>query len=399
MNKIEWNNQHEALLKKITKQCDILSEIHRYASRYYERRNKIFGTPLIVLGAVTTTSIFSQSEYQYMFYISGSLSLLTTILSAVGDWLGYKTKMVKHGDASISYEEISLEVNEQITFNRENRRQIDEYMKYVRDTFIKLKKNSQPISIGIYDKFTNSFDHFIKKMKKLDGTEEIKKEDVYVQTSKIFGDLEDPENLREISNFVANERERDRRREKEWEEQNKRNKFLKEVSITPISSSSYLQTPTYLQTPSSSYKTHPYGKRDGENDLANKVEIIITDDNLSDDSNNPHGGKMVLKSIKPSKNRRIRKKKVQKRVKNKVQNKVKNKEQNKVIRNKNKSSKKTQSFEPEFKKKRLKKNIPMTSATNVVSVENNKGLNMVSLSGEVETLISNDITNSIMDKI
>ena len=218
-NNIEWTNQHEALLKKITKQCDILSEIHRYASRYYERRNKIFGTPLIVIGAITTTSIFSQSEYEYMFYVSGSLSLLTTILSAVGDWLGYKTKMVKHRDASISYEEISLEVNEQITFHRENRRPIDEYMKYVRDTFIKLKKNSQPISIGIYDKFTNSFDHFIKKMKKLNGTDEITKKDVYVQTCEILGEWTDIKQLRELSSFVENERERDKRRATEWEKE------------------------------------------------------------------------------------------------------------------------------------------------------------------------------------
>ena len=208
MTRIEWNNNHEILLNKIAKQCSILAEVHKYAARFYEKRSRIFGTPLVILGSVTTSTIFANSSYEYMPYISGAMALAMTVFTSLGNLLSYGDRTILHNKASISYEEIGLDIAEQITYFRENRREIDEYMKYVMDSFIRLKKNSPSISIGIYNKFTQDFDSFISKMKKLDGTnDDVVKTDVFIQVNEISLDRSRSHNIKSFYEIEHDEDE------------------------------------------------------------------------------------------------------------------------------------------------------------------------------------------------
>jgi hypothetical protein len=148
----EWNSDHDVLLKTISKHCLTQSSLHRRSSRYYEKLNKLFGAPLLVLGSVTTSTIFTAIDYEYINYITGSLTLAMTILTSLNSWLDYGDRSALHKTTSNSYEELYMDIEEQLAFYPSNRRLVGEYMKYVRNTFMSKRKSSPNIPLHIIPK-------------------------------------------------------------------------------------------------------------------------------------------------------------------------------------------------------------------------------------------------------
>lgn len=83
-----WDKYNEAFLKRHSKKCKIHSLMHSLTANYYSNLNTYFGIPVVLLGAITSASIFSSANSTntddgtliYRNYINGSLALIVTAL-------------------------------------------------------------------------------------------------------------------------------------------------------------------------------------------------------------------------------------------------------------------------------------------------------------------------------
>ena len=144
-----WNEYHEKLLKKWSSMAKTYSIMHTETSYYYNKWNNRLSVPVILIGAITASSIFTNSgnsvdefENTLWTYINGSLALIMTGLTGVNTFLGTSDKQTKHTTAAFSYTKISMDIDSVISFPREYRKEDPrEFIKSVKLTILEIRKH------------------------------------------------------------------------------------------------------------------------------------------------------------------------------------------------------------------------------------------------------------------
>ena len=100
-----WNEYNEYLIKKWSVMCKTYSIMHSISADYYNKLDRKLGIPVILLGAVSASSIFttSSNSSEIWSYINGCLVLIMTGVSGVSKFLGTSEKFTKHTSASFKY--------------------------------------------------------------------------------------------------------------------------------------------------------------------------------------------------------------------------------------------------------------------------------------------------------
>lgn len=122
-----WNDYHEELLKNWAEMSKTYSIMHSLCANHYAKLDKLLGIPVIILGALTASSIFGTSNYNdqnhfYLNYINGGLALIITALTGVNKFLGSAEKRIKHQTASFKYTSIAMNIDTMLSFSRDKRR-------------------------------------------------------------------------------------------------------------------------------------------------------------------------------------------------------------------------------------------------------------------------------------
>lgn len=156
-----WSKYHENLLKRWAETCKTYSIMHSLCAQYYNKWNKRLGVPIVVLGAVTASSIFSGNENESLIwrYINGSLALVVTALSGVNNFIGTMEKTTKHQNASFKYTKIALDIDTILSFARDARHQTpQQFINSKKTEMLEIRENVPEVLSWVLANYLKKFD-------------------------------------------------------------------------------------------------------------------------------------------------------------------------------------------------------------------------------------------------
>lgn len=161
MTEPPWSKYHENLLKKWAETCKTYSIMHSLCAQYYNKWNKRLGVPIVILGAVTASSIFSGNENESLTwrYINGSLALVVTALSGVNNFIGTMEKTSKHQNASFKYIKIVLDIDTLLTFARNERQHAPrQFINSKKTEILEIRENVPEVLSWVLADYLKKFD-------------------------------------------------------------------------------------------------------------------------------------------------------------------------------------------------------------------------------------------------
>ena len=158
-----WNDYHEELLKNWAEMSKTYSIMHSLCANHYAKLDKLLGIPVIILGALTASSIFGTSNYNdhdhfYLNYINGGLALIITALTGVNKFLGSAEKRIKHQTASFKYTSIAMNIDTMLSFSRDKRR-VDpqDFSSKQKSKILEIRENCPEVIPKIMSSYLNNY--------------------------------------------------------------------------------------------------------------------------------------------------------------------------------------------------------------------------------------------------
>tara|TARA_Y100000389_G_C17430684_1_gene502386 strand:+ start:1072 stop:1758 length:687 start_codon:yes stop_codon:yes gene_type:complete len=167
MNRVQWNEYHEELLINWAQMAKTYSIMHSLCANHYAKIDKLLGIPVIILGAITASSIFGTTNYTendqiYLNYINGGLALIITVLTGVNKFLGSSEKRIKHQTASFKYTSISMNIDTMLSFSKKNRKKnAQEFIKDQKRKILEIRENCPEVIPKIMCNYINKYDKSI----------------------------------------------------------------------------------------------------------------------------------------------------------------------------------------------------------------------------------------------
>lgn len=159
---MSWNRYHENLLKKWSEISKTYNIMHSIAASWYASLDKKLGIPVIIIGAITSSSIFSSSStsnYDMMRYINGTLALIVTALVGVNKFLGANDKQTKHLSASFKYTSIAMNIDTILSFQRVDRiHKPEEFINNMKKELLEIREHSPNLPSWIIKDYFNKLD-------------------------------------------------------------------------------------------------------------------------------------------------------------------------------------------------------------------------------------------------
>ena len=122
----KWDKYHEKLIRKWAEMSKTYSIMHSLSAQYYSTWHKRLGVPVVLLGGIAASSIFSNNhnnpeDTEFWNYINGGITLAMTGLAGISNFLSLEEKTSIHQNASFKYSKISLDIDTLLSFNRNQR--------------------------------------------------------------------------------------------------------------------------------------------------------------------------------------------------------------------------------------------------------------------------------------
>jgi len=177
-----WNIYHEKLLKKWAQLSKTYSIMHSLCATYYSTWNKRLGIPVVIIGGVTASSIFSSNKQssEAWTYINGGLALFVAALSGVSSFIGTAEKTNKHQTASFKYTKIAMDIDTMLSFARHERLQTpQEFIQEKKGDMLDIRENCPEVLSWVMNNYLEKFDKSLTDIKsKINNTTPI---DSYIQ--------------------------------------------------------------------------------------------------------------------------------------------------------------------------------------------------------------------------
>lgn len=133
------------LLRCWSETCKENGALHREASIKKHRLSQMINLPVIVISAVTASSIFSATAEdgdETWRYINGTLAAVVTVLSSTARFLKLDERSERHRQASISYNDLYSLIDSQVASESISDDQLEE----TRKRMIAIRKAAPNIS-------------------------------------------------------------------------------------------------------------------------------------------------------------------------------------------------------------------------------------------------------------
>jgi hypothetical protein len=164
---IDWDESIENILSEIGDESQINAFMHKKAQVYYTRLNIKYQLPIIVLSALSGTGNFVSSnfpEYTSTIILAiGGLSMFTSIISSVAQFLKVSQLSESHRMSYLSWEKFHSTIKFQINKKRANRDNIKDFLSVIVPEYQRLKEISAEIPKHIYESVKHNKKH-LKKM-------------------------------------------------------------------------------------------------------------------------------------------------------------------------------------------------------------------------------------------
>ena len=163
-----WNRYHEELLKKWAQMSKTYSIMHSLCGSYYANWHKRLGIPVVIIGGVTASSIFSSNKdnSQVWTYINGSLALLVAALSGISSFVGTAEKTNKHQNASFKYTKIAMDIDTILSFSRcERVKTPQEFIQEKKSEMLEIRENVPEVLPWVMNNYLEKFDKSLTNTK------------------------------------------------------------------------------------------------------------------------------------------------------------------------------------------------------------------------------------------
>jgi len=156
-----WNRYHEQLLKKWSQISKTYSIMHSLCATYYSNWHKRLGIPVVIIGGITASSIFSsnKNDSEAWTYINGGLALFVAALTGVSSFVGTAEKTNKHQNASFKYTKISMDIDTMLSFGRHERSQTpQEFIQEKKSDMLDIRENVPEVLTWVMNDYLKKFD-------------------------------------------------------------------------------------------------------------------------------------------------------------------------------------------------------------------------------------------------
>ena len=156
-----WNIFHEKLLMKWSQISKTYSIMHSLCAQYYSNWHKRLGIPVVIIGGITASSIFSSNKQdsEIWTYINGGLSLFVAALSGVSSFIGTAEKTNKHQNASFKYTKIAMDIDTMLSFGRHERIQTpQQFIQEKKSDMLEIRENVPEVLPWVMNDYLTKFD-------------------------------------------------------------------------------------------------------------------------------------------------------------------------------------------------------------------------------------------------
>lgn len=151
----DWDNSIEQILSELADEAQINAYLHKKANEYYTTQNIKYQLPIIILSAVSGTGNFISANfpaYQQIIVLAvGGLSIFTSIISSVAQFLKVSQLSESHRISYLSWEKFHSNIKFQLKKKREMRENLKDFISIVVPEYQRLKEISASIPKHICD--------------------------------------------------------------------------------------------------------------------------------------------------------------------------------------------------------------------------------------------------------
>lgn len=153
--KMDWHESHELVLVELSEEAQINAYLHKRAYEHFSRRNVQFQMPIIILSVLSGSANFISSsskfaDYQPFIVLGvGGVSILTSIISSVSQFLKLGEYAEGHRIAYSSWEKYYARLNIQLKLKRENRDPANDFTSTAQAEYLRLKEMSPGVPTHI----------------------------------------------------------------------------------------------------------------------------------------------------------------------------------------------------------------------------------------------------------
>jgi hypothetical protein len=152
---MEWEESVEQILSELGDEAQINAYLHKKSNEYYTVQNIKYQLPIIILSALSGTGNFISSNfptYQQIIVLAvGGVSIFTSIISSVAQFLKVSQLSESHRISYLSWEKFHSNIKFQLNKRRESRDNLKEFLSVVVPEYQRLKEISSSIPKHICD--------------------------------------------------------------------------------------------------------------------------------------------------------------------------------------------------------------------------------------------------------
>jgi len=152
---IEWDESVEQILSELGDEAQINAFLHKKANEYYTIQNIKYQLPIIIFSALSGTGNFISANFpdyaQIIILSVGGLSICTSIISSVAQFLKVSQLSESHRISYLSWEKFHSNIKFQLNKRRESRDNLREFLSLVVPEYQRLKEISSCIPKHICD--------------------------------------------------------------------------------------------------------------------------------------------------------------------------------------------------------------------------------------------------------
>lgn len=152
---IEWDDSVEGILSEIGDESQINAYMHKKSQTYYTKQNIKYQLPIIILSALSGTGNFVSTNFpdysKYIILAVGGVSIFTSILSSVAQFLKVSQLSESHRMSYLSWEKFHSNIKFQLNKKRSSRDNLKDFISIIVPEYQRLKEISAEIPKSIYE--------------------------------------------------------------------------------------------------------------------------------------------------------------------------------------------------------------------------------------------------------
>ena len=157
---IIWDDSIEKILSELGDEAQINAYLHKKAQIHYTQKNIKYQLPIIILSALSGTGNFVSSNFpnysEYIILGVGGISIFTSIISSVAQFLQISQLSENHRMSYLSWEKFHSTIKFQLNKRRGSRDNIKDFLSLIFPEYQRLKEISADIPKDISESVKNN---------------------------------------------------------------------------------------------------------------------------------------------------------------------------------------------------------------------------------------------------